>query len=174
MSDIMLVGAYNVEATISAFFKAEITATTFSSLFTSRPPVITDWALITNNVPSFALVYIPVQLNDLFQGRVTGPSATDRGGRQRTILEISSWVSTNKSPAYMSQLREMRDTIHRVFSDTPQLTVYDYRITPAAPTATPYKVNIDLPNEVAILRDENPALYRSRSLLAFSYITRLS
>jgi hypothetical protein len=168
----MIAGSFNVEATLNDFFIAQVAAWSYpGALFSARPNVRVDWSLIPQSVPCFSLVYIPIELRDKFQGRHVGTSATQLGGWQKTLLEISSW-STSTNPKYMAQLRTMRDFIYETFLAYPSIVIKDFTVTPATPTVTSYKVNVDLPNEIAILRDENPALYRSRSLITLSYTAR--
>lgn len=165
------IGAFNVEATVNDYFMTAVSSWTYPPLFATRPNVRTDWTLIPQLVPCFSLVYIPVELRDMFQGRHVGPTATELGGRQKTILEISSWV-TSVNAGYMAQLRMMRDFIYETFAASPTLTVRDFITNPALPTSLVAKVNCDLPNEIAVLRDENPVLYRSRSLIVLTYTAR--
>jgi len=168
----MVAGSFNVEATVNAFFASAVANGTFpGGLFTVRPNVRYDWTMIAQSVPCFSLVYIPIELRDKFEGRIVGTTSTSLGGWQKTLLEISSWVTSN-NPAYMAQLRTMRDFIYEAFLPHPSIEIKNFTTNPASPTDTGYKVNVDLPNEIAILRDENPALYRSRSLVTLSYTAR--
>lgn len=160
---------FHVEATLSQHFTTTISAITRPAWLTALPAFVYNWDEVAATIPCFAFAHIPAgMLNDL-QGRTVGDG--QQGRKALGILEVSCFVTRNANPSWNAQLRTMRDLVETAATSTRTVVVQDYS-TPSSPSNTTFKIDILDVNETPTEPDINPAIQRSRILIAYSFTYR--
>lgn len=165
---------YNVEASINQAFATALGAITLPS-FLSTPAIVYDWPDITGSTPCFSIVHMPSTLSDRYQGRTDGSNTgvTAASG----MMEISAWVNReqkyNNQDVWMPRLRFMGSMIESAYAGLSVILIKDYTSTPASPSSTVYKVNMNNLNFVQVAADPNPAIERRRALITYFWNLRV-
>lgn len=161
---------FNVEVTLNAWLNTTISAITRPSWLMTLPAFVYNWDEVTATIPCFAIRHLPSSmLNDL-QGRTVGTDAA-AGRRAMGLMEVSCYVTRNSNPSWQAQLRTMRDLVETAATSARTVQLYDYS-TPASPAAAAYKIDLQDVTETPTEADPNPAIQRSRVLIAYSFVFR--
>lgn len=169
MTTLHATNAYNVQATLAAWFAAQLAAFT-------APPTIPTTTLILNipetglTPPVFSLNHLSVGNYDRWEGRNAGGLT---GMDARAILDISAWVSRLSNPNWAQQLMIMSSMIQQIFTKTGVVVISDYS-TPTAPVATTYKINLSDAIASPTPHDPNVDIERARYLVNYQWVIRSS
>lgn len=160
---------YNVTATINAALQTALNAISTPS-WLSQPAVVFNWPEIVDRMPCFSIYHMPDTQSDNYQGR--GDGAGNKTVRAAGMVEISAWVSRDLSHDWMAQLTYMKSMISSAYASLTVAVISDYTATPAAPTATAFKVNFNNLTFVQTTADPNPAIQRARALVTYFWDLR--
>ena len=164
---------FNVEASLNKAFTDAISAITRPAWLTALPAFVYNWDEVAALMPCFAFFHIPAGMLNTHEGRNVGDGQSGR--KALGILEVDCYVTRTNTANWSAILRTMRDMVETAAVSLRTVTVYDYQTTPASPTATQYKVNIDDVQETPVEPDAaNPAIQRARILITYSFTYRAS
>lgn len=165
-------GAYNVQATLYAWARAQI--------IVNQPPLVSSVSILLQFpeggiiTPSWSFHMLTMEESPIvYQGGHVGDNQT--GDRLFGIMEINCWVSRS-TVGWMGQLNQMRDAVTKAVASLratgSAILVRDFYADASAPAALTYKINIDRVEERGTATDPNPDIERKRLLLFFNWVER--
>lgn len=173
MTTMHVTNAFNVEPSVNAAFTTALNAIT-PPAFLTQPAIVFDWPEITESTPCFSIIHMPNTLSDKYQGR--GDGANTGVVAANGMMEISAWVSRdqkyNNQDVWMPRLRYMASMIESAYASLTTILIKDYTSTPASPTATGYKLNLNNLIFEQVAADPNPAIRRRRALVTYFWNLR--
>lgn len=160
---------FNVEASINAWFVAQVAAVV-------KPAWLPQVAVVFNmpetgiSPPCISLFYLPGFTRNVYQGGHVGGG--QKGARAATLLDVSCWVSRGAlydgQEAWNAQLMTLRSIVEGVFAGAAPVVIRDYWSSLTNPSAAAYKVDVADFEAVATMHDPNPDIERAR------YVARLN
>lgn len=170
MTTLHVTNDFNVEASINRFIKDGLTAITRPSILPTLPTFVENMPEVKANLPAFSFVHLPAGSIDSFQGRNAEPGA--KAARDLGILDLSLWVS-RLSANWNAQLRVMQAMVKTVYLDSKSgVIIKDYTTTPAAPSASSYRVVFNDMDIVITSAEVNPDIERRRMLIKYEWLMR--
>lgn len=172
MTTVHATSTYNVEASISAYFKAAFTAMSRPSFLPTLPYFAENTPEVKANFPAFSFVHLPAGSMDVYQGRNAEPNTNAMRGLG--ILDLSVWV-IRTAANWSAQLRFMQSMIETAYLDSGGgIIIRDYTTTPASPSATNYRAVLNDLDIVVVSPDANPDVERRRCLVKYMWNMRSS
>lgn len=170
MTTLHVTNDFNVEATITKYFRNAFTAITRPSVLPTLPTFYDNLPETTPSFPCFSFVHMPAGSIDIFQGR--NAELNTKTTRNLGILDLSAWVSRS-AVDWMAQLRVMTAMINTAFIDSHSgIIIKDYTTTPANPTNTAYRAVLNDLDFVSVNDDPNPDIQRRRALVRYQWNMR--
>jgi len=161
---------YNVETSLNAWLRTQLTAVTRPAWFPALPGIITDTPEKAPSLPAFSIFHIPVDSRGDWQGRIVS-SAGGKGLWNRGIMEVDAWV-TRANKNWLAQLRTMEDMVMTVLANTTEVAISDYAANQSSPSTTSYLVRLRDTRAVATAPDPNPDIERRRMLVTYEWVYR--
>ncbi len=167
MSVLHATNAYNVETSVAKWWVDQLSAITKPSILPTTNYIfnIPETGVIA---PAFSFVHMDISTQKRWQGDQVGGT---RGARAATLLDVSVWVS-RKHVAWNAQMGFMKAMVDQVFAGSSVIQISDYTTNVAAPTPVNYKIDVVSGEWVAVQRDPNPDIERSRFLFRYEWTVR--